>query len=128
MEKDVDGYPKIIINKADNDPNLVFPVVEPEFTKATRENVAECIERTGKPNSKPMFFSAAELGMLTDLVRVANQGALNAYEEMFRKMSKLAETVRGMMDATERLKADYLRQCGIDNDTTEIHVQVEVKE
>lgn len=128
MEKDVDGYPKIIINKADNDPNLVFPVVEPEFTKATRENVSECIDRASKPGSKPMFFSAAELGMLTDLVRVANQGALNTYEEQARKMMKLAETVRGMMDATDRLKADYLRQCGIDNDTTEVHVRVEVTE
>ena len=32
------------------------------------------------------------------------------------------------MDATDRLKADYLRQCGIDNDTTEVHVRVEVTE
>ena len=60
LEKDVDGRPKIILNEKKNDPSLVFELADPEFTKATRQNVIECIERLSKPGSKPMFFTAEE--------------------------------------------------------------------
>lgn len=127
LEKDLDGYPKIVLNPDSNDPNLVFPAAIPEFPKATRENVLECIDRLNKANSKPMFFSAQDLPLLIEIVRSANQSALTTYEEMSRKMARLAQTVREMMDVTDKMKSDYLRQCGIE-DTTTVHVQVNVEE
>ncbi|MGM9531867.1 hypothetical protein, partial [Intestinibacter sp.] len=47
IEKDLDGYPKIVLNPESNDPNLTFPVSVPEFPKATRETVMDCIDRIG---------------------------------------------------------------------------------
>ena len=43
IAKDLDGEPKIMLNPDDNDPNLVFPLVKPDFSKADRKSVAECI-------------------------------------------------------------------------------------
>lgn len=127
LEKDLDGYPKIILNKGTKD-EIIFPMAEPDFTKATRENVAEAIERACKPNSKPMFFSSEDLPTLTELVRMSNQSALDTYEKQAQKMVKLAETVRGMMDAADRMQAEYMRQCGIDTtDVVEVNVSVEVE-
>lgn len=130
LEKDVDGRPKIVLNEKKNDPSLVFELADPEFTKATRQNVIECIERLNKPGSKPMFFTAEELPMLNELSKLSNQSVLNFYEEMTRKCMQLAETVRGYMDMNQRMQVDYLRQCGLDNqDTaTEIHVTATVTE
>lgn len=128
LEKDVDGRPKIVLNEKKNDPSLVFEMVPPEFTKATRQNVIECIERLSKPGSKPMFFTAEELPMLNDLTKLSNQSVLNFYEEMSRKCMQLAETVRGYMDMNQRLQVDYLRQCGLTNDDTEIHVTATITE
>lgn len=126
--KDLDGQPKIIINKEDNDPNLVFPIVEPEFTKATRQNVSECIERACRPNSTPMFFAASELPMLTELLKSANQGAMKFYDDMAKKMTKLFSVVASYQDQTERLKNDYLRQCGVEDTTTEVHATITIEE
>lgn len=129
LEKDVDGRPKIVLNEKDNDPALVFELGDPEFTKATRQNVIECIERLSKPGSKPMFFTAEELPMLNDLSKLSNQSVLNFYEELSRKAMKLAETVRGYIDMNERLQVEYLRQCGLtDSSNTEIHVTATVTE
>lgn len=128
MEKDVDGQPKIVINQFSNDPSLVFPVAPPDFSKATRANVSECIDRLSKPGSKPMFFAAEDLPTLNELVRVANQGALNAYEEFARKFVQLSETVRGYMEANDRIQSDYLRQCGVNPSETTVNVKVEVNE
>lgn len=128
MEKDVDGQPKIVLNEASNDPSLVFPLAAPDFSKATRANVSECIDRLSKPGSKPMFFAAEDLPTLNELVRVANQGALNAYEEFARKFVQLSETVRGYMEANDRIQSDYLRQCGVNPSETTVNVKVEVNE
>ena len=51
-DRDLDGEPKIMLNPDDNDPNLVFPLVKPDFSKADRKSVAECIESIGTKNSK----------------------------------------------------------------------------
>ena len=128
LEKDVDGRPKIILNEKKNDPSLVFELADPEFTKATRQNVIECIERLSKPGSKPMFFTAEELPMLNDLTKLSNQSVLNFYEEMTRKCMQLAETVRSYMDMNQRMQVEYLRQCGLDNQETEIHVTATITE
>ena len=69
LEKDVDGRPKIILNEKKNDPSLVFELADAEFTKATRQNVIECIERLSKPGSKPMFFTGEDLPLLTHLTK-----------------------------------------------------------
>lgn len=128
LEKDVDGRPKIILNEKKNDPSLVFELADPEFTKATRQNVIECIERLSKPGSKPMFFTAEELPMLNDLTKLSNQSVLNFYEEMTRKCMQLAETVRSYIDMNQRMQVEYLRQCGLDNQETEIHVTATITE
>lgn len=125
LEKDLDGQPKIILNEESNDPNLIFPLVSPNFSKATRENVMECIDRANKPNSQPMFFAASDLPLLTDHVRIANQTALNTYEEQARKMAQLAQCVRDMVDANDKLKSDYLRQCGVGESTVSVNIRVE---
>lgn len=127
LEKDLDGYPKICLNKGTAD-EMIFPMADPEFTKATRENVAEAIERAGKAGSKPMFFSAADLPQLTELVRISNQSALDTYEKMAQKMLKLAETTRGLIDSADRLQADYMRQCGVEIDSVEVNITVETNE
>ena len=127
LPKDVDGRPKVVLNKGDK--SLVFEMVAPEFTKATRENVIECIDRLSKPNSKPMFFSAEDLNVLSDLVRQANQTPLSQFEEFARKYMRLSETVRGYMDANIRIQKDYLRQCGITQaNNAEVNITVETKE
>lgn len=126
-EKDLDGQPKIIFNAEDNDDTLVFPVVKPEFVKATRETVRDCVERLSKSNSKPMFFKESELPELVKLLRITNQSVLEFYEEQSRKFLNLSQTVRGMMDAADRYQAEYLRECGVNESETEVTVQVSVE-
>ena len=127
-EKDLDGNPKIILNEKDNDPNLVFPLSEPDFSEATRATVSDCVDRLSKPNSKPMFFAAKELAQLTELVKVQNQGILNFYEEQANKHMKLADVVRQVMDQADRTRLDYMRQCGVDVNETEVRMKVEISE
>ena len=122
IAKDLDGEPKIMLNPDDNDPNLVFPLVKPDFSKADRKSVAECIERIGKKNSKPMFFAAEELPMLNDMLKIHNKGILNFYEDLSRKFIRLSETVRDMMDQSDRMQLEYQRQCGVVTDETDNHV------
>jgi hypothetical protein len=128
LAKDLDGEPKIMLNPEDNDPNLVFPLVKPDFSKADRKNVAECIERIGKKGSKPMFFAAEELPMLNELLKIHNQGILTFYEDMSRKFMKLSETVRNIMDQSDRLQLEYQRQCGVNSEETEITLKVNLEE
>lgn len=128
IAKDLDGEPKIMLNPDDNDPNLVFPLVKPDFSKADRKSVAECIERIGKKNSKPMFFAAEELSMLNDMLKIHNKGILNFYEDLSRKFIRLSETVRDMMDQSDRMQLEYQRQCGVVTDETEITLQVNLEE
>lgn len=128
IAKDLDGEPKIMLNPDDNDPNLVFPLVKPDFSKADRKSVAECIERIGKKNSKPMFFAAEELSMLNDMLKIHNNGILNFYEDLSRKFIRLSETVRDMMDQSDRMQLEYQRQCGVVTDETEVTLQVNLEE
>lgn len=128
IAKDLDGEPKIMLNPDDNDPNLVFPLVKPDFSKADRKSVAECIERIGKKNSKPMFFAAEELPMLNDMLKIHNKGILNFYEDFSRKFIRLSETVRDMMDQSDRMQLEYQRQCGVVTDETEVTLQVNLEE
>jgi hypothetical protein len=128
IAKDLDGEPKIMLNPDDNDPNLVFPLVKPDFSKADRKSVAECIERIGKKNSKPMFFAAEELPMLNDMLKIHNKGILNFYEDLSRKFIRLSETVRDMMDQSDRMQLEYQRQCGVVTDETEVTFQVNLEE
>ena len=128
IAKDLDGEPKIMLNPDDNDPNLVFPLFKPDFSKADRKSVAECIERIGKKNSKPMFFAAEELPMLNDMLKIHNKGILNFYEELSRKFIRLSETVRDMMDQSDRMQLEYQRQCGVVTDETEVTLQVNLEE
>lgn len=128
LAKDLDGQPKIVLNPKANDPNLVFPLVAPEFTKANRATVTECIERIGKAGSKPMFFSAEELPTLNELLKLHNFGVVNFYEEQSRKYMKLSETVRDMIEQGERAQIEYARQCGVDQNETEVHVQMKLEE
>lgn len=129
LEKDFDGQPKIIMNGKDKDKNLVFPLVPPEFSKATRENVADAIDRLSKNNSKPVFFSAEDLPQLNEFLDMHNQAVLSFFEDQSRHFMQLSETVRGYMDAGTRLKNEYLRQCGVQLDSTiEAHVKVEIDE
>lgn len=128
IAKDLDGEPKIMLNPDDNDPNLVFPLVKPDFSKADRKSVAECIERIGKKNSKPMFFAAEELPMLNDMLKIHNKGILNFYEDLSRKFIRLSETVRDMMDQSDRMQLEYQRQCGVVTDETEVTLQVNLEE
>lgn len=128
IAKDLDGEPKIMLNPDDNDPNLVFPLVKPDFSKADRKSVAECIERIGKKNSKPMFFAAEELPMLNDMLKIHNNSILNFYEDLSRKFIRLSETVRDMMDQSDRMQLEYQRQCGVVTDETEVTLQVNLEE
>lgn len=128
IAKDLDGEPKIMLNPDDNDPNLVFPLVKPDFSKADRKSVAECIERIGKKNSKPMFFAAEELPMLNDMLKIHNKGILNFYEDLSRKFIRISETVRDMMDQSDRMQLEYQRQCGVVTDETEVTLQVNLEE
>lgn len=128
IAKDLDGEPKIMLNPDDNDPNLVFPLVKPDFSKADRKSVAECIERIGKKNSKPMFFAAEELPMLNDMLKIHNKGILNFYEDLSRKFIRLSETVRDMMDQSDRMQLEYQRQCGVVTDETEVTLRVNLEE
>lgn len=128
IAKDLDGEPKIMLNPDDNDPNLVFPLVKPDFSKADRKSVAECIERIGKKNSKPMFFAAEELPMLNDMLKIHNKSILNFYEDFSRKFIRLSETVRDMMDQSDRMQLEYQRQCGVVTDETEVTLQVNLEE
>lgn len=128
IAKDLDGEPKIMLNPDDNDPNLVFPLVKPDFSKADRKSVAECIERIGKKNSKPIFFAAEELPMLNDMLKIHNKGILNFYEDLSRKFIRLSETVRDMMDQSDRMQLEYQRQCGVVTDETEVTLQVNLEE
>lgn len=128
IAKDLDGEPKIMLSPDDNDPNLVFPLVKPDFSKADRKSVAECIERIGKKNSKPMFFAAEELPMLNDMLKIHNKGILNFYEDLSRKFIRLSETVRDMMDQSDRMQLEYQRQCGVVTDETEVTLQVNLEE
>lgn len=128
IAKDLDGEPKIMLNPDDNDPNLVFPLVKPDFSKADRKSVAECIERIGKKNSKPMFFAAEELPMLNDMLKIHNKSILNFYEDLSRKFIRLSETVRDMMDQSDRMQLEYQRQCGVVTDETEVILQVNLEE
>ena len=128
IAKDLDGEPKIMLNPDDNDPNLVLPLVKPDFSKADRKSVAECIERIGKKNSKPMFFAAEELPMLNDMLKIHNKGILNFYEDLSRKFIRLSETVRDMMDQSDRMQLEYQRQCGVVTDKTEVTLQVNLEE
>lgn len=128
IAKDLDGEPKIMLNPDNNDPNLVFPLVKPDFSKADRKSVAECIERIGKKNSKPMFFAAEELPMLNDMLKIHNKGILNFYEDLSRKFIRLSETVRDMMDQSDRMQLEYQRQCGVVTDETEVTLQVNLEE
>lgn len=128
IAKDLDGEPKIMLNPDDNDPNLVFPLVKPDFSKADRKSVAECIERIGKKNSKPIFFAAEELPMLNDMLKIHNKGILNFYEDLSRKFIRLGETVRDMMDQSDRMQLEYQRQCGVVTDETEVTLQVNLEE
>ena len=128
IAKDLDGEPKIMLNPDDNDPNLVFPLVKPDFSKADRKSVAECIDRIGKKNSKPMFFAAEELPMLNDMLKIHNKGILNFYEDLSRKFIRLSETVRDMMDQSDRMQLEYQRQCGVVTDETEVTLQVNLEE
>lgn len=75
-----------------------------------------------------MFFTAEELPMLNDLTKLSNQSVLNFYEEMTRKCMQLAETVRSYIDMNQRMQVEYLRQCGLDNQETEIHVTATITE
>lgn len=126
-KKDIDGNPKIVLNEGTEN-EMLFPMAEPEFTKATRENVVEAVERAGKTSSKPMFFSAADLPELIKLVKASNQAALDTYEKMAHKMLKLVETTNGIIEAGNRLQTEYLRQCGVNLNETEVHLTVEVSE
>lgn len=128
IAKDLDGEPKIMLNPDDNDPNLVFQLVKPEFSKADRKSVTECIERIGKKGSRPMFFAAEELSMLNEMLAIHNRGVLNFYEELSRKYLKLSETVRDMMDQSARMELEYQRQCGVVSDESEVTLQVNLEE
>lgn len=130
LPKDLDGNPKIMLNPDDNDPNLVFDLVPPTFSKATRQAVSDCIERIGKKGSKPMFFAAEELPALNELLKIHNTGVLAFYEDLSRKAMRLSETTRGIMDQSDRLIIEYQRQCGVDpnTDETEIHLHIETEE
>ena len=75
-----------------------------------------------------MFFSAADLPELIKLVRTSNQMALDTYEKMAQKMLKLAETTTGIIEAGDRLQAEYLRQCGVNTSEVDVHLTVEVSE
>lgn len=119
LPKDFDGQPKIMLNPESNDPNLVFNLVPPELAKATRETIADCISRIGKKGSKPVFFSAEELPMLNELLGLHNSSVCTFYEDLARKYTKLSGTVRGMMEEQERMRIEYMRQCGVTPNTTE---------
>lgn len=128
LERDIDNRPKIVLNEKDNDPALVFELADPDFTKATRESIREAIDRLGKPGSKPMFFTAEELPMLNELLKLPNQSVLTFYEDLARKYMQLAETVRGYMEMNERMQIEYMQQCGIQPNTdvqVEVHTTVE---
>lgn len=129
LEKDVDGYPKMVLNEKSNDASLVFPMAKPDFKPATRANVIEAIERLGKPGSQPVFFSDKDLPMLLDLLKLSNQAALNEYEALARKFTNLTDVVRNQMDANEFLVSEYYRQRGIEATKIEtIHVEANVTE
>lgn len=128
IERDVDGNPKIIFNSdVKGVKPLIFPIEPPKFCKATRESLAECIDQLGKPNAKPMFFSAQDLSELVDLVAAANQTALDFFNEISRKFLQLSETVSGMMDANMRMKNDYYSQCGLVEEQYEVSASVNVE-
>lgn len=126
LEKDVDGNPKVIFNSKSKNP-LVFPVEPPQFCKATRETIADCIEALQKNNAKPMFFAAQDLDALIDIVNNMNQTSLDFYNEMSRKCLRLSETLSGMMDANTRVKNSYYAQCGIVEDEIELRANVTVE-
>lgn len=124
LAKDLDTRPKVIINdNIEGMEPIVFELAEPDFQKATRENVRECIERLKKPGSSPMFFGSEDMPNLVKLVELANQSAITFYEDQARKCMQLADTVRQMSTANERLYTDYLRQCGVNVSDVEIHIQ-----
>lgn len=126
LPKDLDGFPKIVVNEKSNDPSLVFPMAAPDFKKATRDNVIEAIERSNKPGSKPVFFEVADLPMLLELLKQTNGSILQQYEEFARKFMSLTETVRGHMDSNERIAADYYRQCGVNPNAEVVEVKAKV--
>lgn len=125
VAKDLDQRPKIAINKdIPGVEPLMFEIAEPDFSKATRANVTEAIDRLGKSGASPMFFSAEDLQNLDKLVEEANMGAITHYENFARHCLNLSKTVRGYSDANKRIYTDYMRQCGIGSDV-EVNVHVE---
>lgn len=129
LPKDLDNRPKIIINdNVEGMDSITFELVEPDFQKATRESVRECIERLKRPGSAPMFFSPKDMPNLIKLVELSNQATIKFYEEMARKCMSLSETVRNMSKANDRLYTDYLRQCGVDVGEVEIQAQIQIEE
>lgn len=128
LEKDLDQRPKVIINNGlEGIEPILFELAEPDFKPATRANVIECIERIGKPGSKPMFFSVEDLPTLDKLVEESNIAVVGMYEDFTRKCMSLAKTVRGYCDQNKRIYQDYLRQCGINNGETEINIHMEAR-
>lgn len=128
LEKDLDQRPKVIINNnIEGIEPILFELAEPDFKPATRANVIECIERTGKPGSKPMFFSVEDLPTLDKLVEETNASKVSLYEDFARKCMSLAKTVRGYSDQNRRLYQDYLRQCGIEGNDTEVTIHMEAR-
>lgn len=126
IDKDLDQRPKIAINAGiPGVEPLMFEIAEPDFSRATRANVIECIDRLSKNGSSPMFFSAEDLPNLDKLVEEANVGAINVYEDFARKCMNLAKTVRGYSDANKRIYTDYMRQCGVTSDL-EVNVHAEI--
>jgi hypothetical protein len=75
-----------------------------------------------------MFFAAEELPMLNDMLKIHNKGILNFYEDLSRKFIRLSETVRDMMDQSDRMQLEYQRQCGVVTDETEVTLQVNLEE
>lgn len=128
IERDLDDMPKIVINKEDNDPSLVFPLVPPAFKEATRANIQECIDQYVK-NGTPIFFPVSEREALNQHLKVINTTALRFFEELSRKYMALSQTVRDVMDQADAAQIEYMRQCGIPNDEIEkIEMSVTVKE
>lgn len=128
LEKDLDQRPKVIINNGiEGVEPILFELAEPDFKPATRANVIECIERIGKPGSKPMFFSVEDLPTLDKLVEESNVAKISFYEDYARKCMSLAKTVRGYSEQNTRIYQDYLRQCGINENATEVNIHIEAR-
>lgn len=121
LDKDLDKNPKIILNQGTNK-EMVFPVAKPTFGKANRETVTVCIDSIEKAGTTPTFFAAEELPELIKYVKLHNNGVIQFYEDMCAKMMNLAGTVRSVNEMQDRIREDYMAECGISK--TEVEVQI----